>query len=70
MMNAYKYGPRVFVSTKQGMILTMWIKLLMLNMERNHLITAQCGKPLTYARETTNNENGPQDTVVHPNACE
>ena len=70
MMNAYKYGPRVFVSAKQGMILTMWIKVLMSNMERNHMITGQCGKLLTNARETTNNENGPQDTSVYPNECE
>ena len=37
---------------------------------RNHLITSQCGKPLTDAREPINNENGPQDTLVHPNECE
>ena len=55
MMDAYKYGPKLFISSKQGMILTMWKKVLMLNMERNHLIIGQCGKPLTDARETTNN---------------
>ena len=27
---------------------------------RNHLITSQLGKPLTGARETANNEDGPQ----------
>ena len=42
----------------------------MSNMERNRLITEKCGKSLTDARETTNNENGPQDTSVHPNECE
>ena len=42
----------------------------MSKMERNYLIIGQCGKLLTDVRETTNNENGPQDTLVHPNECE
>ena len=28
----------------------------------HHLITSQCGRPLTNAREPTNNQNGTQGT--------
>ena len=42
----------------------------MSNMEINYMIIGQCGKSLIDDRETTNNENGPQDSSVHPNECE
>ena len=72
MMNAYKYGPRVFISVKQDMILTMWIKVLMSNMEISHLVINQYDKPLIDARETTNNEmvfKIPQCILMSVNIC-
>ena len=42
---------------------SMWIHGLKSNMHEHRLITSQWWKPLTDARGTTNNDNGPQGTI-------
>ena len=42
---------------------SMWIHGLKSNMHEHRLITGQWWKPLTDARGTTNNDNGPQGTI-------
>ena len=48
---------------EQSTISSMWISELKLNMQEHRLITSQWWKLLTYARGTTNNDNGPQGTI-------
>ena len=44
-------------------IISMWINLLMSNIDRNHWITNQWGELLTNARYSTLNVNGNQGTL-------
>ena len=58
------------ISTQQSTSSSMWMCELKSNMQEHRLITNQWWKLLTDARETTNNDNGPQGTKVQSTVCE